>query len=186
MDYFGITDRGIVRKSNQDVFLCDDIRLLDSALMIVCDGMGGAKSGNIASSMAAECFKKALCDNVDLFGDKKSLAEKMKSAVEIANSAVYDKSISDTDCRGMGTTLVAAVADKNGATIVNVGDSRAYLISRKNGIMQITRDHSVVADMIARGDLTKEQAKHHPNKNLITRAIGTSPVVAVDVFHISL
>lgn len=186
MVYFGITDRGIVRKNNQDVFLCEEIRLLDAVLLIVCDGMGGAKSGNVASSMTAEIFRDTLLENLNLFGDRTSIAEQMKLAAETANAAVFEKSISDMDCRGMGTTLVAAVVTKEGATIVNVGDSRAYLITRTDGINQITRDHSVVQDMIARGDITKKEAKTHPNKNLITRAIGTSPTVTADTFHAAM
>lgn len=182
MVYFGITDRGIVRKNNQDAFLCEEIRLLNAALLIVCDGMGGAKSGNIASSMTVDIFRDTLMENIDLFGGRASLAEQMKLAAEAANAAVFEKSISDIDCRGMGTTLVAAVVTKEGATIVNVGDSRAYLITRTDGITQITRDHSVVQDMINRGDITKKEAKTHPNKNLITRAIGTSPTVLADTF----
>ena len=87
-----------------------------------------------------------------MFDEGATLADQMRLAAEAANAAVYEKSISDSDCRGMGTTLVAAVVTKDGATIINVGDSRAYLITRTDGIVQITRDHSVVQDMIARGD----------------------------------
>lgn len=184
MVYFGITDRGLVRKTNQDVYLCEDIKLMDAALLIVCDGMGGAKGGNIASAMAATVFRDSLIKNLNLFGDKTSLAEQMKLSVEAANAAVYNRSCSDAECRGMGTTLVAAVATKEGAVIVNVGDSRAYIVSRVDGIKQITYDHSVVQDMITRGDITKEDAKTHPNRNLITRAIGTSPDVLTDTFYV--
>lgn len=186
MVYFGITDKGIVRKNNQDVFLCEEIRLIDAVLLVVCDGMGGAKSGNIASSMTAEVFRNTLVENLNVFGDNTSMAEQMKMAAEAANSAVFEKSITDIDCSGMGTTLVAAVVTKDGASVVNVGDSRAYVITKDEGISQITRDHSIVQDMVNRGDITKKEAKTHPNKNLITRAIGTSPRVLADTFYVSL
>lgn len=186
MVYFGITDRGIVRKTNQDVYLCEEIKLMDAALLVVCDGMGGAKGGNIASAMAAEVFRDSLIKNLNLFGDKSSIAEQMKLSVTAANTAVYKKSVSDIECSGMGTTLVAALVTKSYAVIVNVGDSRAYLISRSDGIKQITRDHSVVQDMILRGDITKEEARTHPNRNLITRAIGTSTNVVTDSFLVPM
>ena len=186
MNYFGITDRGIVRKNNQDVFLCEDIRLIDSALLVVCDGMGGAKSGNIASAMASEIFRKTIVENIDVFGDNNSIAELMKTAAAKANEAVHKKSEEDPDCRGMGTTIVGAIVNPEGATVLNIGDSRAYLISRSEGISRITRDHSFVEDMVLRGDITKEEAKHHPNKNLITRAVGTSENVQADTFFVPL
>lgn len=186
MVYFGITDKGIVRKNNQDVFLCEEIKLIDAVLLIVCDGMGGAKSGNIASSMAAEVFRDTFVENLNVFADNSSLAEQMKKAAETANAAVFEKSMTDIECDGMGTTLVAAIVTQAGASIVNVGDSRAYAITKDEGIRQITRDHSIVQDMVNRGDITKKEAKTHPSKNLITRAIGTSPRVFADTFYVSL
>ena len=186
MNYFGITDRGIVRKNNQDVFLCEEIRLIDAVLLVVCDGMGGAKSGNIASSMAAQVFRDSIIDTLDVFGDADAIAEQMKMAAEAANKAVYEKSISDDDCSGMGTTIVAALVKAESAVVLNVGDSRAYKISRTDSIEQITRDHSFVGEMVYRGDITKEEARRHPNKNLITRAIGTSESVSADTFVVDL
>lgn len=186
MNYFGITDKGKVRKNNQDIFLCEDIRLIDSVLLAVCDGMGGAKSGNIASAMTADVFKDTILENIDVFGDAEALAVQMKCAAEKANTVVHEKSITDADCSGMGTTLVAAIVNNEGAVVLNIGDSRAYLISRSNGISQITRDHSYVEDMVVRGDITREEARRHPNKNLITRAVGTSENVLADTFIVSL
>ena len=186
MNYFGITDRGMVRKNNQDSFCCEDIRLIDSALLVVCDGMGGAKGGNIASAMTVDIFKNEITENINVFGDTDETLQLMKSAAEKANTAVHERSVTDCECSGMGTTLVAAVVNDQGAAIVNVGDSRAYLISRTDGITQITRDHSFVEDMVRRGDITKEQARCHPNKNIITRAIGTSENILVDSFFVSL
>lgn len=109
----------------------------------------------------------------------------MYSAVEAANTAIYEKSIDDVNCAGMGTTLVAALVHEGRALIINVGDSRAYLISDA-GITQITRDHSVVEDMVRRGDITREEARVHPKRNLITRALGTAPGVDPDIFSVDL
>ncbi len=186
MDYYGLTDRGMVRKQNQDAFLCEEIRLMNAVLLIVCDGMGGAKSGNVASRMALDEFKEEIFSGLELFGDEKSAAALMKRAAERANSAVYNKGRTDPDCTGMGTTLVAAIVLDGGAVILNVGDSRAYTISRTEHIRQITRDHSVVEDMIQRGEITRAEAKTHPNRNLITRAIGTSDSVEYDLFYIPM
>ena len=186
MEYFGITDRGCVRKNNQDAFFCEDIRLIDSVLMVVCDGMGGAKSGNIASVMASEIFKDTFLENLNLFADPESMAEQMKDAAKITKKAVYATSISDEDYNGMGTTLVAAVVNNEGATIANIGDSRAYVISRTEGIRQVTSDHSVVEQMVLKGEISRTEARRHPNKNLITRAVGTSSRVSADTFYTPL
>lgn len=186
MDYFGITDRGLVRRQNQDAFLCEEIRLINAVLLIVCDGMGGAKSGNIASQMALEVFKDSIYSELDFFGDEKTAAALMKRAAAAANRAVFEKSCTDPACSGMGTTLVAAIVMESGAVILNIGDSRAYILSGTSEIKQITRDHSVVEDMIERGEITKEEARIHPNRNLITRAVGTSENVDPDTFFIPM
>lgn len=186
MKYYGITDKGLVRKQNQDVFLCEEIRVFDAALLVVCDGMGGARSGNVASKLAAEEFKQVLDAELDPFIDREVAAKLMKTAAGAANRAVYARSVTDEACEGMGTTLVAALVRDDGAVILNIGDSRAYLLTRTEGIQQLTRDHSVVADMVARGDITPEQARSHPNRNLITRAIGTADDVEADVQYVPL
>lgn len=186
MDYYGITDRGIVRKQNQDSFLCEEVRLINAVLLVVCDGMGGAKSGNVASSMARDIFAENIHGGLNLFGDEKVAAALMKKAAEAANREVYIKGKTDHECTGMGTTLVAALVLDSGAVILNVGDSRAYTISRTADIKQITRDHSVVEDMIQRGEITRSEAKVHPNRNLITRAIGTSENVDFDLFYVPM
>ncbi|MCX7614757.1 MAG: protein phosphatase 2C domain-containing protein, partial [Clostridiales bacterium] len=107
------------------------------------------------------------------------------AAVTEANKRVYEKSNESASFSGMGTTLVGAVVDGNKAVIVNVGDSRAYLVNREN-IMKISKDHSLVEEMLSRGDITEEQARVHPNKNLITRALGAEPSIRVDSFVVTL
>lgn len=149
------------------------------AVFVVCDGMGGAQAGNIASSMAADHFMDFMKKSVENGGD---IAAAMSGAVAAANTAVYDKSSGDENCAGMGTTLVAAAVTRDSCAIVNIGDSRAYKVTG-DAIYQVTKDHSVVEEMIDRGDITRMEAKEHPKKNLITRALGTNADEPPDVFR---
>lgn len=177
MKAWGLTDTGKVRQQNQDAYY---FHVKDGeALVLVCDGMGGARAGNIASRMAAETFVSVV-EQTD--GQP---AERLNSGLEAANRAVFRTAIENSDCFGMGTTLVAALVCGRLAYVVNVGDSRAYHI-KETGIRQVTRDHSVVEDMVARGDITPEQARQHPRKNLITRALGAEPQVRGDLFELDL
>ena len=178
---WGLTDKGIVRRENQDSCAYETIPERGLAWGVVCDGMGGAKAGDIASKLAVETFRTHLEDlrGPDLPGETGKL---LLAAAEDANRVVYHKASTDDDCIGMGTTLVGLILQGETLEVVNVGDSRAYLI-RPDGIRRITRDHSVVEDLIANGDLTPEQARRHPQKNLITRALGTSPRVKADLFQ---
>ena len=181
MQSWGLTDRGCVRKQNQDAF---HIEQLDksSMLCVVCDGMGGAKSGNVASSLAVDVFVQEICRNWSSGMDWDRADMLLRSAVKLANFTVYDQAKQFEEFDGMGTTLVAALLRKNQVSIVNVGDSRCYGITR-DGIRQLTKDHSLVQMMVDRGELTPEVAKSYPGKNFITRAIGTEPLVMCDIFH---
>ena len=180
MKAYGITDCGLVRRQNQDAY-----RILnkDNALCgVVCDGMGGAKAGNVASELAVKLFTGAM----NLMQDEEP-GKVMMDALGLANREVWRRSMNDPDCTGMGTTLVAAyLSDPNHAYVLNVGDSRAYQISPNNGIRQISRDHSLVAEMVARGKITPEEARTHPNKNIITRALGTEENTVGDLFEVDL
>lgn len=176
MQIWGITHRGTVRQQNQDAYAAknlDDGRVI----ALVCDGMGGARAGNVASAMAVDLFM-----NQFLEGNGSSDRERMQQAAALANDQVFQKAAADPDCAGMGTTLVAALVDEQEALVLNEGDSRAYYINQ-NGIVQVTRDHSLVEDMVQRGELTREQARNHPHKNLITRALGAEPVLLADCFR---
>ena len=181
MHSWGLTDKGCVRKMNQDAY---DIQQLDrnTLLCVVCDGMGGAKSGNIASSLAVDVFSQEIQRFWTANMEWDRADQLMKSAVKLANFTVYDQAMQFEEFDGMGTTLVAAFIRGRKASIVNVGDSRAYRINQ-NGIRQITKDHSVVQMMVDRGELTAEMAKRYPGKNLITRAVGTEASVSCDVFR---
>lgn len=181
MQYWALTDPGVARSQNQDTY---QILPLDknTLLCVVCDGMGGAKSGNVASTLAADVFTQEVKRTWSPNMDPERLEQILCGAVKLANFTVYDQAQQLEEFSGMGTTLVALLLQGKKATILNVGDSRAYMID-KHGISQITTDHSVVQMMIARGELTPEKAKHYPGKNLITRAIGTEAQVFCDIFH---
>ena len=185
MELWGTTDSGKVRRQNQDVFkiLYDEAKSV--AVLVVCDGMGGARAGNVASSLAAEAFMHSIGFFLEYIEEQSDVAMKMADAVLAANRAVYEKSIIDEEYAGMGTTLAAAISTGKGEVVVNIGDSRVYHVTQ-NGIIQITKDHSVVEDMISRGDLTRAEARRHPNKHLITRALGTSNDEEPDVFFLNL
>ncbi len=181
MQCWGLTDVGCVRKQNQDAYQIERLDR-DNMLCVVCDGMGGAKSGNIASSLAVDVFCQEIrrCWTPNM--DQNKIDQVLTSAVKLANFTVYDQAKQFEEFDGMGTTLVAMLISGTTVTVINVGDSRAYGIAR-SGIHQITRDHSLVQMMVERGDLTPEVAKTYPGKNFITRAIGTEPMVMSDIFH---
>lgn len=181
MQSWGITDTGCVRKQNQDAYRI--VKLDGGALLcVVCDGMGGAKSGNIASDLAVDVFVDEVrrCWVPGMEPDK--IDQMLEGAVKLANFTVFDQSSQIEEFDGMGTTLVAILVWGKKLVTVNVGDSRAYAINRA-GIRQITKDHSLVQLMVDRGDLSPEVAKSYPGKNYITRAIGTEPTVLCDLFH---
>ena len=181
MNCFAQSDRGTVRKENQDRAACAHIRRKGCTVAVVCDGMGGAKSGNVASRLATDVFIREVKRTWNASLDDDALRRMLVDAVELANRAVYEHAQLSEDFSGMGTTLVAAFVKTDLAIAVNVGDSRAYLL-REQGVTRITEDHSVVQLMVRRGEITEEEARTYPGKNLITRAVGTEPRVSCDVF----
>lgn len=184
MQYWALTDPGCVRPQNQDAY---KIETLDnnSLLCVVCDGMGGAKSGNIASTLAADVFTQSVVSSWKPGMGQDAVDALLHSAVKLANYTVYDQAMEFVDFAGMGTTLVAVLIQGKMATVVNVGDSRLYHIL-PDRIRQVTKDHSLVQMMIDRGELSAQDAKIYPGKNMITRAVGTEPVVMCDLFHLEL
>lgn len=181
MQAWGLTDPGCVRVQNQDAYGVHVFEE-DSLLCTVCDGMGGAKSGNVASSLALQVFMQEAVRLRKPGMSQEQTGQMFREAVHLANFTVYDQSQQFEDFEGMGTTLVAAYVDKQMAVIANVGDSRCYLLNRE-GVQCLTTDHSLVQLMVQRGELSREQAKNYPGKNLITRAIGTEPGVECDLFY---
>ena len=189
MKSFGLTDKGAVRKENQDSFLIEKCDAGDCTVVSLCDGMGGANAGGLASRIANEAFVTCLLEGLGSDGRKESdIRHILVEACRKANTAVYEHSLTDEAYSGMGTTLVGGVIKNSGkGYIINVGDSRAYLISRKDGTLtQITKDHSLVQLLVDIGRITPEQAKTHPRKNIITRALGTDTAVEADLFETEL
>lgn len=184
MNLFGLTDTGLVRKNNQDSYA---IRVLDDdlAIAVVCDGMGGAQAGNIASAVAVEAFAAAMEDacKQGLPPDAERKQELLRIACRAANTRVYDLSQTNPEYQGMGTTLVAALILSHEVYVVNVGDSRCYILSGQK-LTQVTSDHSLVQALVDCGDITPEEARSHPQKNLITRALGIDESIRCDVFRL--
>lgn len=177
MQIFSKTDRGRVRTDNQDAYFAGKITD-GSVFAVVCDGMGGANAGNVASELAvrhiSEYVIRSYRDGMDMTDTEKTL----KNAIVSANISLYDKAVNNAELAGMGTTAVAAFVKDGTAVIAHVGDSRIYLVNGE--IKQLTRDHSVVQSLIESGKITPEDAKVHPRKNVITRALGAEENVAVD------
>ena len=181
MKYWGVTDPGCVRTQNQDAYQMEVLNK-NTLLCVVCDGMGGAKSGNVASTLAVDVFVQEVKRTWKADMKQDELDQMLQGAVKLANFTVFDQSKQFDEFSGMGTTLVAVLIHGKNATIANVGDSRCYCVL-KDGVELLTTDHSVVQLMIQRGELTPDQARSFPGKNLITRAIGTETVVAADIYH---
>ena len=162
MEVWGLTDTGNVRQQNQDAYRIE--HLGENALLaVVCDGMGGARSGNVASRLASEVFSEEVKRSFSAAQTPQECERVLRSAVSLANIAVYEQSLLSEEYSGMGTTLVAALVHDKTALVVNIGDSRAYHINA-DGVNCVTTDHSVVELMVQRGELTPEQAKNHPSK----------------------
>ena len=181
MQYWALTDPGCVRTQNQDAFQFEQLDR-HSLLCVVCDGMGGAKSGNIASTLAVDVFAQEIKRNWQSGMDPDRMERLLRGAVKLANFTVYDQAQQFEEFSGMGTTLVAVLICGKNVAVANVGDSRAYVFS-KEGVDRLTTDHSLVQLMIQRGELTPERARTYPGKNYITRAIGTESMVECDIFH---
>lgn len=178
MRAYGKTDVGRVRENNQDAFICG--RLSEDALfVVVCDGMGGANGGNVASAMAVKVISDRIMEVYREGLAQSSVRNLLESAIAAANVEIYDAAMADRELRGMGTTVVAAIICGRQLALAHVGDSRAYLIGLEK-IEQITRDHSIVQAMVERGQLTQDEAKNHPRKHFITRALGVEETVECD------
>ena len=186
MKWFGLTDRGKVRAENQDSFALEYIESRECLAAVLCDGMGGANAGSIASALASKTFINYLVDRIMASRAKNpDVKRHMLNACRKANDIVYSYSCFDSGYTGMGTTLVGALVMNNNAVIANVGDSRAYLISKRK-ITQLTKDHSYVQVLVDKGIITPERAKHHPKRNVIMQALGSEDGVQCDIFTLKL
>ena len=182
MEVFSRSDIGLVRKENQDS--CS-FSVISSGCVwaVVCDGMGGAKGGKTASSTAVQFITEYLNKNYNDNMDEEELSTLLIDAVDGANTEVYCMSLDDVELAGMGTTCDLVFIRDSVVHVVHVGDSRTYSI-RGGKILQITEDHSVVQEMVKRGEITPEQAQNHPNKNFITRALGISATLRLDYIEV--
>ncbi len=178
------TDKGLVRENNQDAYAVGELPG-EVAWAVVCDGMGGAAGGNIASALAVKVISDKITSSYNEKMRDSSIKNLLDSAITAANIEVYDMAYSRPDLKGMGTTVVAVVVRDNVAHIAHAGDSRAYIVN-KDGVEQITVDHSLVQNLVDRGEITKEEAEHHPNKNVITRALGVDKRIDVDFSEVDL
>lgn len=187
MACFGLTDRGKTRTENQDSFLIEYCEKAGCTILALCDGMGGANAGEMASQLSAKAFVNYLFHYLDTFSPRMSdYPRLMKEACDEANGVAYAYSQFGDNLTGMGTTLVGALVKKNGSGyVLNVGDSRAYLVHRHH-MQQITQDHSLVEELVSAGIITREQAVNHPQKNVITRALGSEQTVEADLFPLNL
>lgn len=175
---FGLSDKGQYRAENQDSF---DVGVIDGGVLaVVCDGMGGAAAGLMASDMARARFM-AFARSALEAGDGSDTADIFRQATDAANRKIFSFAGHSEEYAGMGTTLVAGYLKGDTAVFVNVGDSRAYRVA-KDGIAQITKDHSLVQMMVDSGQITPEQGRRHPRRNIITRAVGSERFVTSDIF----
>lgn len=180
MKIFGDTCVGRVRENNQDSYRI--VRITDAQfLCVVCDGMGGAAGGSTASALACETAVDAVKAGINAGCDAGEYEALLGSAVEKANSAVYEKSRKNKELEGMGTTLCAVLTDGKRISAVSVGDSRIYMFD-KGKCIQLSHDHSYVQTLVDSGAITKEEAMSHPNKNIITHAVGTTDTIEWDTF----
>ncbi len=181
MKAFAESDIGKVRENNQDSYYC--AKEEDSLnLYIVADGMGGYNGGEVASSLAVAAVKGYFENNfASSQNDRESILALIRSAIEYANMVVIEKAKSEKELEGMGTTLDLCFIYNNKLYIGHVGDSRIYRI-RKEFIRKLTKDHSYVQQLVEDGKITKEEAVHHPKKNMITKALGVSSIVEPDVY----
>lgn len=196
MRYFGSTDQGIRRSSNQDAF---QTKIAGNLLIAtVCDGMGGANGGNVASQMAVETYTKKLAKYINsalsfvYLGDipefgkpcenfpELRLCDFIEKSIDLANAEVYNAAEKDPSLHGMGTTLTSCIITPDGVVTVNIGDSRIYYV-HNGSIQKLTRDHSLVQTLIDEGRITEKEAQFHPNRNIILRALGVDEKVSADV-----
>ena len=181
MEAYALTDTGRVRTMNQDYIYSSPEKVGSLPnLFLVADGMGGHRAGDYASRFAVE----NLVIYINRAGDGSPVMQ-LKKGIETVNGMLYEESLKREELKGMGCTLVAGVVEDNILYVANVGDSRLYLI-HGDSIRQVTRDHSYVEEMRRRGKITEADARTHPQKNLITRAVGVEPYVEGDLFEVRL
>lgn len=182
MEIGALTDIGKIRKNNQDsIYYPNDLEN-DIPIFIVADGMGGHNAGEVASSEALHIFlnhfKEKYNDNSQ---DKKKVVKHLSESIIYANRVVFQKANQMKEYEGMGTTFTAMLKYQDRAILAHIGDSRVYVV-RRNRIYQLTRDHTYVSDLCMSGSITREEAKFHPQKNLLTKALGSEIYIEPDIY----
>ena len=177
------SDTGRVRQLNEDAFAC----LPDAALFVVCDGMGGAAAGEVASQLAVQSIVDSYAheENGSNGGDYRACTRRLRAAVEHANRVVFERAHRDEDHAGMGTTVVAVAIDDSVASVAHMGDSRAYLF-QSDRFEPLTRDHSLVEEEVRAGMLDRESSLHAAHQNVLLRALGAEPDAEVDMSEVPL
>ena len=183
MEIYSKIDIGRERTLNQDAFFAGEISL-DFAFAVVCDGMGGANAGDVASQTAVKIISEYIINSYRKKMTIDDFSKVLRNALLSANITLFDKALMDEKLKGMGTTAVVAVVKGDEVAIAHVGDSRIYLVNES--LTQLTRDHSIVQTLIESGEITPEAAEKHPRKNVITRALGVEGDVAVDTAELKL
>ncbi|MBR3346709.1 MAG: Stp1/IreP family PP2C-type Ser/Thr phosphatase [Solobacterium sp.] len=170
MKYFGLTDRGRLRKTNQDSYTIASNRAGD-VFAVVCDGIGGGKGGDIASRLAVTHFSMAFSNN-EGFKDDQQVKRWLEIEIPAANEEIFRTGQRTPELKGMGTTLTGVMITSVGRFVINVGDSRTYAYYADDTMKVLTTDHTLVNDMLRHGELTPEEAKNYPRKNVLTNALG--------------
>lgn len=184
MEFFGLTDIGKVRKLNEDSIIFGKLGE-KAAYLAVCDGMGGANHGEVASMMAADRIKNNYSVTYRDEFSEANIKNLINATLSLANADIFSKSASDFEFMGMGTTACTAIIKDSGEIVIgNIGDSRAYIIGDE--VRQITEDHSLVWDLLKKGEITKEDIGTHPDRNIITRALGAESRIEADIFYDNL
>ena len=181
MQTFYSTDVGKIREHNEDnvIILCND---KDEYLLAVADGMGGHKAGEVASAIVIDHLTQEFY-KVDSLGDKDSAIDFLRNIVVEMNDKIFEYTKENPDSKGMGTTFVCAIKTRDYLLYGNIGDSAGYVI-KKNKMHKVTRDHTLVNLLVSTGELTKEEAKYHPRKNVLMRAIGANNPIEIDIFDV--
>lgn len=179
MKAYGKSVTGLKRKNNEDAIYISDENSELKNLYIVADGMGGHNAGEVASNSAITAFNQYIHDNIHEIKEEEIL-DLLVSAVQYCNTDIYQKSSENESLSEMGTTLIAAVVMNHKLYVTHVGDSRLYVFKKEGEMRQLTNDHSYVMELVKLGKITREEAAVHPNRNIITRAVGTHATVEVD------
>jgi len=181
MDSYYLTDTGRVREHNEDsVTIVKNLN--DEYLLAVADGMGGHKAGEVASSIVIEHLTKAF-NEMEKLGDKASTVKWLRKQVEEINNEIFDYTSSHPESKGMGSTLVLAIYTKDYLLFGNIGDSSGFVF-KDNELYKITKDHTLVNLLVKNGELTPEEAKNHPKKNILMRALGANNPIEIDIFEV--